>query len=146
MHRALGLVIAAATLVSGCNGAEDVGGSPSDAMAIADDFLTAIEAHETDTAWSLLYPPNRTARFTDDRKAFDDLVEDIELASDSWTITSARADGDGRYAVSVAIDPEAIDESLGVFVQVARMDGVPTGGVMQVDIEPLFGSSDVLGG
>lgn len=146
MHRALGLVVAAAFLVSGCNGAEDVGGSPSDAVAIADDFLTAIEANDTDTAWSLLYPANRNVAFGDDRLRFDDLVADIDLSGVDWTITSARADGDGRYHVSVAIDPEAIDEALGVFVQVARMDNVPTDGVMQVDIEPLFGSSGVLGG
>jgi hypothetical protein len=144
MQRAPSFFLAAAILLAACNGAEVAGGSPNDAMAIADDFLAALKAHDTDAAWSLVYPGNRGARFNDDRTAFDALVRRIDLSGVSWEVVSADVH-DGHYHVSVRLDPLAVDEALGVFLHVARGDG-PGAAAMQIDIEPLGGSRGVLGG
>ena len=54
------------------------------AMAVAQDFLAAVEEHDLDRAWSLVYPPNRAGRFGDDPVTFDALVGQIDLATIDW--------------------------------------------------------------
>jgi hypothetical protein len=129
-----------AVLLAACNAAEAVGGSPTDAMRIADQFLAAVKARDSDAAWLLVYPPNRQARFGEDRASFNSIVGDIDLSGVAWETTDARVH-DGHYHVEVELDPRAVGEALAVFIQV--VDGRAS---MQVDIEPLWGESGVLGG
>jgi hypothetical protein len=129
-----------AVLLAGCDAGEAVGGSPADAMRIADRFLAAVKAHDADAAWSLVYPPNRQARFGDNRGSFDMTVKAIDLSGVTWEATDAWVH-DGHYHVDLALRPPAVDEHLTVFVDV-----VDSRASMQVDIEPLWGESGVLGG
>ena len=138
------LVLGTAILVAACNGAEDVGGTPEDAMAIADAFLAALEAHDADAAWSLLYPPNREGLFGDDRAGFDALVARVDLSAASWDVVSA-GDRDGRYHVTVRLDTRLVDDALDTFLDVVP-GAAPDTADMQVDIEPLGGRAGVLGG
>ena len=95
--------------------------------------------HDAETAWSLVYPPNRQERFSDDRTSFDTTVRGIDLSGVTWETTDAWVH-DGHYHVGLEVSPPALDEDLSVFIQVA--DGRAS---MQVDIEPLGGESGVLG-
>ena len=140
MRRSLLVICALAVMLAGCDGGEAVGGSPDDAMRIADRFLAAVKAGDTDAAWSLVYPPNREARFGDDRASFDTIVNGIDLAGLTWEARSAWVH-DGHYHVRLDLHPLAVGEDLAVFVDV--VDGSAE---VTVDIAPLWGASGVLGG
>lgn len=129
-----------ALLLAGCDVGESVGGSPDEAKRVAAEFLTAVEAGDADRAWSLVYAPNRSARFNDDRAMFDATLDGIDLSGVAWEVTSAR-EHDGHYHVTVNLDPLSIEGELGVFLQLTGDHAQ-----MQVDIEPLWGTSGVVGG
>ena len=66
MRTILALLTAMAMITGGCIGAEAEGGTRDEAIGLAEEFLSAVKAQDTDRAWSLVYPPNRSARFEDD--------------------------------------------------------------------------------
>lgn len=134
----LGVAILA-LLFGGCDAGEWVGGSPEDARQIAEQFLTAVEAGDADLAWSLVYPPSRSARFNDDRATFDAILAGTDLSGVAWEVTTAGVH-DGHYHVIVRLDPLSVEDELGVFLQ-------RTGdhARLQVDIEPLWGAAGVVG-
>ena len=139
-------LLAAMVLVSvGCIGAEARGGSREEAMGLADEFLSAVKDNDADRAWSLVYPPNRTARFEDDRSRFDAIVQQIDLSNAVWEVTNA-GEHDGHHHVTLRLDPLEVDAALGAFIQVVESDGVAANAQMVVDIEPFGGSRGVLGG
>jgi hypothetical protein len=127
-------------LLGGCDAGEWVGGSPDDARRIAEQFMTAVEADDGDLAWSLVYPPNRSARFNDDRAAFDAVLAGIDLSGVAWEVMTAGVH-DGHYDVIVRLDPPSVQGELGVFLQLNGDHAQ-----LQVDIEPLGGAAGVVGG
>jgi len=114
------------------------GRQQDEAIGLAEEFLSAVKAHDTDRAWSLVYPPNRTARFEDDQGRFDAIVGQIDLSSVAWEVTDAQAH-DGHYHVTLRLEPLEVDEALGTFIQIVESDGVAAYALMMVDIEPFGG-------
>ena len=145
MRTILVLLTAMAIITMGCVGSEAQGGSKDEAIGLAEEFLSAVKGHDTDRAWSLVYPPNRSARFEDDQRRFDAIVEQIDLSGVAWEVTDARAH-DGRYLVSLRLEPLEVDAALGTFIQIVDSDGVAAYASMVVDIEPFGGSRGILGG
>ena len=145
MRTILVLLTAMAMISVGCIGSETQGGSKDEAIGLAEEFLSAVKAHDTDRAWSLVYPPNRSARFEDDQDRFDAIVEQIDLSGVAWEVTGAGAH-DGHWHVSLRLDPLEVDAALGTFIQMGTRDGVAAYASMQVDIEPFGGSRGILGG
>ena len=146
-RRTAALLLAVALIASGCGSflAEAQGGSAEEAGALAGEFLEALRDGDTDAAWALVYPLNRSAFFDDDRDRFQALVERIDLAGVRWEILDVSAH-DGRYRVDVRLGPLQVDDSLGTFVQIIETDGVPTHASITVRIEPLGGSRGVYAG
>ena len=139
MRRFLVGVLVLAVLLAGCDSGEAVGGGPTDAMRISDQFMAAVKAGDADAAWSLVYPPNRQDRFGGDQASFDRIVRGIDLSGVTWETSDAWVH-DGHYHVGFDLHPPAVAEDLGTFIDV--VDGRAS---MQVDIEPLWGASGVLG-
>jgi len=129
----------------GCIGAEAQGGSREEAVGLAEEFLSAVKDNDLGRAWSLVYLPNRTARFEDDRSRFDAVVKQIDLSSVVWEVTDA-SEHDGHYHVRLRLEPLEVDAALGTFIQIIESDGVAAYASMQVDIEPFGGSRGILGG
>jgi hypothetical protein len=145
MRRRLTLLIALTVMVAACDVGEVAGGNGDDAMGIARDFLRAVEDRHPDQAWSLVYPPNRNARFDGDAAMFEALVDQIDLAAIDWEVTGVR-EHDGHYHVTLELEPLQVSDALGVFVHVSSPGGIPAGAQLQVDIEPFGGARGVLGG
>lgn len=144
MRRHLAPILALALLVAGCDLGEMAGGDAARSMAIARSFLAALEAGEVATAWSLVYPPNREARFANDFDAFEAVARGVDLSDSEWEVTGA-SDHDGHWHVSIRLVPLEVAPPLDTFVQVVTTDGVASGASIQVDIDPFGGASGVLG-
>lgn len=145
MRTVLALLTAMAIITMGCVGSEAQGGSKDEAIGLAEEFLSAVKVHDMDRAWSLVYPPNRAARFEDDRGRFDAIVEQIDLSGVAWEVTDA-SEHDGHYHVTLRLEPLGVDGALGTFIQIVESDEVSTYALMVVDIEPFGGSRGILGG
>ncbi len=145
MRTVLALLTALAMITVGCIGPETQGGSKDEAIGLAGEFLSAVKVHDMDRAWSLVYPPNRAARFEDDRGRFDAIVEQIDLSGVAWEVTDA-SEHDGHYHVTLRLEPLEVDAALGTFIQIVESDGVAAYALMVVDIEPFGGSRGILGG
>ena len=80
MRRLAALLLAVALIASACGSflAEAQGGSEQEAGVLAGAFLEALRDRDTDAAWALIYPLNRSAFFDDDRDRFQALVERID--------------------------------------------------------------------
>jgi hypothetical protein len=140
VRRTLLVAAVMALLIGACDAGEWTGGSSDDARRIAGDFLAAVKAGDSDGAWSLFYPPSRSAVFGDDRARFDAALAAIDLSGVTWEATAAW-EHDGHYHVTVRFDPFAVDDDLDIFLQLREDDAL-----MQVDIEPLGGAAGVVGG
>jgi hypothetical protein len=142
---ALGLVVAGCSVPLDDMG-EAMGGSPTDAGQIVEEWLAEAQSGKGDLGWSRLYP-NVREEMLSSYEAYKETVLAADWSRFDYNMTEVRTH-DGAYLVVIRVpggerSTPAFMLDWGI-VQFPRLDGVPTDdGLITVRIPPLGGDRGI---